>query len=821
MFSSVFAGSPVPTLITRTRDGTVVAANPACLALLGWREDEFVGRRVRDLGFWRHSVARESLMGTLLGEGEVEQIDVLTTRAGEDRQVIISALLVDIDGEQCSMGLFHDVTERELLRGRLQRSEETLRSFLDFAPALISVRDLEGHLLLHNRAMAERFTAPEGGADPFAVPADGIFPTGKDSNPMTAATWVSTLADQVVSSGEAVRAERELVEPDGSRAVYEFVKFPIRSSSGEIYAVGTISLDVTTDRTANAELRETQRRFRQMAEAMDEVFLLWQEGSQEILYVSPAVERVLGLDAERFGDPATRLGMVHPDDRDLFLSPPLPLKEFRITKPGGEIRWIRARSHVANTVDGEVVRWATTMVDITVQKAAGEAIRSARLEADRANQAKTEFLSRMSHELRTPLNAILGFGQLLASDERLDEDHRQQVDQITRAGGHLLDLINELLDLSRIESGHLNVSLESLHLADVAEDALGLIEPIAAAAGVKIHRELGVGTECVLADRQRLTQVILNLVTNAVKYNRQHGQVTVSCPASASGSRRFRVADTGPGIAPDDLGRIFLPFERLGADQGPVEGTGLGLAHSKQLIEAMNGTIGVDSELGVGSTFWFDLPAAAAPDPSTRRDEPVTRVRPPRTAAIPVAVVSADATTAQIDRLLDQGAIEYLTKPFARDRLLELIDRSDALTPLGPPEDAAPDPPGRAVVVYVEDDRSNQVLMTQLFEREFGHLELVVVDRGADCLPTALARRPSLILVDGVLTDMTGAEVIRALQSESSTRDIPIVMVSGLPRAVSEAPSSIRGYLDKPIDLAELRRLVAHLIVDPDGPASS
>jgi signal transduction histidine kinase len=237
-------------------------------------------------------------------------------------------------------------------------------------------------------------------------------------------------------------------------------------------------------------------------------------------------------------------------------------------------------------------------------------LRQTAADAERANLAKSQFLSRMSHELRTPLNAILGFSQLLEMDQ-LTPEQLDGVHQIRKGGRHLLDLINEVLDISRIEAGGLSLSLEPVPVAKTLTEAVDLIRPLVDQRGIRIEAPAEVGDDpCVRADRQRLSQVLLNLLSNAVKYNREEGTVTVAWDETGRSRLRIAVRDTGQGIPPEAMERLFAPFDRLGAEQSGEEGTGLGLALTKTLVEAMGGTIGVDSTVGVGSTFWVELELA-------------------------------------------------------------------------------------------------------------------------------------------------------------------------------------------------------------------
>jgi len=250
------------------------------------------------------------------------------------------------------------------------------------------------------------------------------------------------------------------------------------------------------------------------------------------------------------------------------------------------------------------------LADVTESGSSQQALHQAKEDAERANRAKSEFLSRMSHELRTPLNAILGFAQLLQRAQLVDP-HSDSVEQILKAGRHLLVLINEVLDVARIESGRLSLALERLSPLDVVQETVTLIEPQAAKQKIQLYTEAGAAWRMhITADRQRFKQVLLNLISNAIKYNNPGGSVRISADAHA-GWLRLNVADTGPGISKDKLSRLFSPFERLGAETSGVEGTGIGLALSKRLVEAMSGRIGVQTEPGQGSTFWVEYPLSA------------------------------------------------------------------------------------------------------------------------------------------------------------------------------------------------------------------
>ncbi len=265
--------------------------------------------------------------------------------------------------------------------------------------------------------------------------------------------------------------------------------------------------------------------------------------------------------------------------------------------------------------EGKIHRYLGLFSDVTARKHYEDEIRrlsdselnKAKLEAERANRAKSDFLSSMSHELRTPMNAVLGFAQLLESED-LTEDQLDSVKEILTAGHHLMDLINEVLDLARIEAEKLEITLEKIALAELLKTCLSLVQPLLAKHEVKMINRCNDCHVCVLADRLRFKQVLLNLITNAIKYNRLGGSVTLFCDQINPQTLRFSVADTGYGLSEAQISRLFLPFERLSAKNSNIEGTGIGLLITKKLVEAMNGRIGLTSTVGEGSCFWIEMP---------------------------------------------------------------------------------------------------------------------------------------------------------------------------------------------------------------------
>ncbi|HET9608623.1 MAG TPA: ATP-binding protein [Acidimicrobiales bacterium] len=392
-------------------------------------------------------------------------------------------------------------------------------------------------------------------------------------------------------------------------------------------------------------------------------------------------------------------------------------------------------------------------------------LRASRDEALAAARAKDEFLSRMSHELRTPLTAILGFGQLLQADD-LDDDQRESVDHVVRAGHHLLGLIDDSLDIARIETGNVAVTAEPVAVEGVVDEAIALVRRLADDRDVTVAAAPMAGVT-VLGDPQRLEQVLLNLLTNAVKYNRPGGRIDVRAAIvdgepgdgaaaghgagdrdSAGGRVRLSVTDTGAGIAPGEEARLFEPFERLDAADRGIDGIGMGLAVAQGLVEAMGGTIGVDSEVGAGSTFWVELAGAGAPG-----------------------------------------------RPAGTTR------RS------GPP--AGGHKGGGPVVLHVEDNPASLQLMARLLRDRPERLE--AVDRGGVALARARELGPDLVLLDLNLPDIDGDEVLLRLKADPLTADIPVVVISAdatAPRREAALRAGAADYLAKPIDVAVLLELL-------------
>ena len=355
-----------------------------------------------------------------------------------------------------------------------------------------------------------------------------------------------------------------------------------------------------------------------------------------------------GLIADAGGELLATQGLSEAEAREILELPELRLPEHlvrignggrtavvhRLAVSSGTGHLVVLAGSLSPTIDAEEAGWLAgyaAALSIALDRVrvsellaqTADELRAARDMAEAASRAKSEFLSRVSHELRTPLTSMIGFAELLLGHQ-LDAEQERHVRTILRAGDHLLGLVNEMLDISRIEDGRIALTSEPVSVDQVVADVLDLTRPMAGELNTRVRVPTIPGSLRVTADRQRLTQVLLNLVTNAIKYNRRGGWVEIRA-TTAGGRCRVWVQDGGVGIRPEEVERLFAPFERLSAAASEVEGTGLGLALSKSLVEAMGGTIGVESVLGKGSTFWVELARAAPAKPAVSRDgEPGT-----------------------------------------------------------------------------------------------------------------------------------------------------------------------------------------------------
>lgn len=646
------------------------------------------------------------------------------------------------------IGTITDITERRGAEELLRQTEQRYRLLVEGGPGIVYTAPFgsgfEDNYISPQVEMLG-YTPKEFLADPKRVWSDLLHPD--DHERVNAA---GVLADK---TGERFDEEYRVVNADGKIVwVHDFAEV-LHDEDGNPALWQGIMLDVTQAKEAEAQVREAEEKYRSLVERIPAVTYIEVNDPDSPFgyrdtYVSPQVREILGLTAEEWmSDPNRFRDMIHPDDAGWVLELADRATEtgdsykieYRMVIGPGETKWVREEAYLLSDEEENPIHWQGIITDITEERRVGE-VKLAREAAEHANRAKSEFLSRMSHELRTPLNAVLGFAQLLGLEE-LPSDQRESVDQILKAGRHLLNLIDEVLDISRIEAGSMSLSLEPVSVGEVVSECVDLIRPLAAEADIELSSEDS-GERSVMADRQRFKQVLINLLSNGVKYNRDKGKVEVVCRQTKGGRIEIAVQDTGPGIPAALIDAIFAPFERLGAEATGIEGTGLGLSLSKTLIEAMGGTLEVESTVDVGSNFLVELPPAKQRTESGETFEP----REPR---------------------IPPGTDEART------------------------------------VLYIEDNLSNLTLVERILERR-PEVKLISTMQGRLGIELARQHHPDLILLDVHLPDLQGDEILRQLMGVPELRETPVVMLSADASPGHREALMTQGahdYLTKPLDI--------------------
>lgn len=645
---------------------------------------------------------------------------------------------------------------RAAAAAEVRRRQESLQLLLDSAAEGLYGVDAEGRCTFVNRSALVMLGYEHESELVGQRIHELIHHTRADGRPYPADEC--RMYQAIHQGGEVHVADEVFWRRDGTSFQVEYWSHPVMQDGQVSGAVATF-FDVTERLRTQAALRESEQRLARLIDTVaDGVIAV--DGDERIVLFNRAAERAFGTTAEQaLGQPIAGYFMNSdkPGFRALIagqqgsLSARSGLHELVGRRASGEQFPIEASlsrlSMGRNVLTTVVLRDLSTHLAIREERKAREALEA-------SSRAKTDFLSRMSHELRTPLNAVLGFAQLLRMTKQppLVPAQLSQVQHIEHAGHHLLALVNDVLDLSRVESGRLSLSLEAVALHAVADEAISMVDVLAKNAEVRIHRAFAkrsaFGPEAwVVADRVRLRQVLVNLLGNAVKYNRRGGHVVLDFESDGGGVA-CTVRDDGGGMTPEQLAHLFEPFNRLGAERTGVEGTGIGLVLSRHLVELMHGRLDIDSSVGVGT----------------------------------VATVS-----------------------------LQLADDADVVAPVpfAPSVHAHLDGEGLNVL-YAEDNEVNVELMRQMMSFRPA-VNLRVAPNGAAALFEACSDPPDLMLVDMHLGDMTGLELARALQRHPATARVRLVAVSAdaLPEQIRAAmDQGFEGYLTKPLDIRQLLQVL-------------
>ena len=568
---------------------------------------------------------------------------------------------------------------------------------------------------------------------------------------------------RTISSGGVWKGEICNRRKDGSFYWVDSTIAGFMDEQGKIYQYISIRKDITNRILAEKQLHRTIDLLERTNEAARIGFweysladnqLYWSKVTRAIHCVpeeyQPTVDEAInyyrsGNNRERIQSLFTQAVNKHiPYDTELV-----------ITNAKGEEIWVRTIG-IPELSQGVCTRVYGLFQDITDRKHMLLSLVHAKEAAETANIAKSQFMSQMSHELRTPLNAILGFSQILRESESLNEEEHSDVDEIFKAGTHLLTLINEVLDLSAVESGRMNFSFEAVSIKEIVEECCQLLAPLALKRQITMQHSMD-QAPLIKVDRGRLKQILLNLLSNALKYNRDQGRVKVSAEPVRDDMIRIRVADTGAGLSQTQLAQLFKPFNRLGKEHGGVEGTGIGLALSKSLTELMGGKVGVESKEGEGSVFWLDFPKAySAEEPRQIHAEAVDQAK------------EGDHNTSGKTK----------------------------------------------TVLYVEDNPANLKLVAHILSSR-DNLTLLTALSPQVAIEIALNQPPDLILMDLNLPEMSGFDLMALLKQEQGFKAVPFVAISADATKANIAKAFESGfvdYLSKPLDIKRFNNMIDSLL---------
>jgi PAS domain S-box-containing protein len=743
-------------------DGRIVLVNKQAEALFGHARAELVGRAIETLiperyrgahvghrtGFTRSPKPRP--MGTgvpLFG----------LRKDGSEFPIEISLSPLQVHGRNLVASAIRDVTLR-------RRAEEKFRALLEAAPDAMVIASSDGRIAVVN-AQAEKlfgYTRDEliGQLVERLIP--GRFQAGHVGHRQH---YVREPKARAMGSDLELLAVRK----DGSEFPVEISLSPIETEEGLL--ISSAIRDVTQRRQTEQVAKLASERLLSAVESFHGSLTLYD--SEDRLTLCNSTARALFASAV----PGPLLGMRYEDllqacvDRGLFGTLEDPARfvtrlvayhrnphgtlDVRVAS-GGTLRLTNRR-----TFEGGVI---STAIDISEDVEHEAELRHARAEAEAASAAKSEFLSSMSHELRTPMNAILGFAQLLQRDKRtpLSPAQQEKLSYVLQGGGHLLRLIDDILDLSRIEAGRIMISPEPVGVNEVLIEVVQTLEPLAERAGIALDvPAVPHLLSRVSADRTRFKQILINLGSNAVKYGKTSGNVQIRAARTEQGMLRLSVRDDGIGIPLEKQAKIFQPFHRAGQESGPIEGTGIGLSISKRLAELMGGRVGFESTPGTGSEFWVELPLHSR----TERPAPEPRA--------PASVVST---------LSDEGA-------------------------------------DSVAIVYIEDNPSNIAFMEGVLD-ELPRVRLTCVPDAETGIEVVRKLRPRVVIMDINLPGMSGYEATRRLREWPETKDIPVIALTaaamlGDRQRLSEV--GFHRYLTKPVKVSELLEAIEELVGAPNG----
>lgn len=748
-------------IITTDTDGIIQTFNPAAVKMLGYQADEVIGKYNPTLFYDPDELKRVFKKLTQKEDGTESEISFViyqhmslkTTewvfvRKDESKfPVKIShSPIVHTDGTIVGfIGAIMDITHEKQAIEALEQREAYLSSIIENQPGIVWLKDTESRFLATNEAFARSCGAQSK--------EHLVGKTDFDIWPEDLAKMYREDDMKVMKSGKPYRVE-EPIHDHGETKWFETFKTPVFNELGEIIGTSGYSIDITNRKKNEAEIIHQAGLITSLLDSIPDI-IFYKDTKGVYLGCNPQFAEVVGktkneiigkTDYNLF-DKEIADFFRHHDNKMLEEKIPQQNEEW-ISYPDGRKKLIDTLKTPYRRANGSLIGVLGISRDITERKKAEEEILKAKAEAENANRAKSEFLSRMSHELRTPMNSILGFAQLLEMGS-LDQMQKKGVKHILNSGKHLLALINEVLDISRIEAGRISLNFEPIRANDIIIEIMDIVSHSANQRQISLVMQSSPSNQLFIkADKQRLKQVLLNLFNNAIKYNTDRGSVTVQTRITRpkdpeTDMLTISITDTGHGISEQNLLKIFIPFERIGAEKTITEGTGLGLSVVKRLMEAMNGGIRVESTEGVGSTFSIDFPMIISKDKNQ------------------------DNNTGMSD-----------TTQQAENKA--------------------------GLILYIEDNLSNIELVEHIIYHHRPGIRLITSILGQNAMTLSADINPDLILLDLNLPDVHGSEVLTMLQENEKTKNIPVVIISAdaMPHQLKLLMSAgAKDYLTKPLDV--------------------
>jgi PAS domain S-box-containing protein len=764
LFRHLFEAAPDATVII-DQAGKIELVNARAETLFGYSRSDLLGKpveflmpeRLRDLHVSRRSVFMAAPKVRPMGSG----LELFGLKAdGSEFPIEISLSPLEIGGRMLVSSAIRDVTEQ-------RRAEQKFRALLESAPDAIVIVDKDGRIVLVNAQAEALFGYAR--AELIGEAIEKLVPKRFRTQHQVHRRGY---AHDPHARGMGSALQLFGLRRDGSEFPVEVSLSPLVTEEGTL--VSSAIRDISERKRAEAAERLASDRLLSAVEAIQDPFALYDSddrmvlcnGAYRELFSAGSDTLLIGSTFEAIFGESVKKGLF---DRGSESTAAFQARcaGYHANQVGTlELRTLDGR-HLRvtdrRTLEGGVV---STIWDVTENVQHESELTEARALAEAASSAKSEFLSSMSHELRTPLNAILGFAQLLQRDKKspLSERQQEKLEYVLKGGEHLLRLIDDILDLSRIEAGRVTVSLEPVDVAQVLVEVSATLAPMASRAGITlVMGELAAPSAQVIADRTRFAQILINFGSNAIKYGKRGGHARFALSELNRGFLRVTITDDGIGIPTDKQDKIFQPFHRAGQETGPIEGTGIGLAISKRLAELMQGSVGFMSTPGGGSEFWIELPvhhvALALPTASQQSSRE-----------------TGDARSAS----------------------------------------------GTRTVVYIEDNPSNVAFMREVVA-ELDDVALIAVPNAEVGIEMVRERLPDIVIMDINLPGMSGYDATRRLGEWPETRDIPVVALSAAAMTGDRARAAAAGfyrYLTKPIKVAELLDTLDGILNPPQGSAS-